>query len=147
MYVWDPLGKFIREYLRKITAAHREIDELAQRGENRKISTPNYVQDVITPMGKLISEKLPGLQIVVNDKIERINAKEAYYKVQIGETTLGGFSYPGANAAYINFTIFAHDRPWGKAIQVFRLAQLLKTISDLAGFLELDKNSGSDEQQ
>jgi hypothetical protein len=145
-HVWDPLGKFIRQYQRKITAAHREIDDLAQRGENKKVSTPNYVQEVVAPMARLIREKLPELNIVVSEKIERINAKEAYYKVQIGETTLGGFSYPGASASHIDFTVFAHDRPWGRVQRISKLPQILKVIRELARFLELIPNDGSDER-
>ena len=120
---------------------------MAQKGENRKVSTPSYVQVVITPLARLIAEKSPVLGVVLNEKIERQTAKDAYYKLQIGELTLGGLSYPGPNATHINFTIFAHDRPWGKVIQIFRLAQLLKIVSDLAGFLELDKQTDTDEQQ
>jgi hypothetical protein len=119
---------------------------LAQRGENKKVSTPNYVQEVVAPMARLIHEKLPTLNVVVSEKIERINAKEAYYKVQVGETTLGGFSYPGASASHIDFTVFAHERPWGRVRQITKLPQILKIIRDLAQFLELNPNDDGDER-
>ncbi len=145
--MWDPVRKFTRQYRRNILAAHREIDDLAQRGENRKVATPSYVQQVVVPITGIIKEKLPALGIVVNEKIEKINAKDAYYRVLVGEQTIGGFSYPGPEASHIDFTVFAHDRPWGRVFHVSKQAELLKIISELAGFLELDKQTDTDEQQ
>ncbi|MDR2890388.1 MAG: hypothetical protein LBV18_02105 [Alistipes sp.] len=145
--VRDPIRQLAGRYRRKIRAAHREIDELAQRGENRKVSTPNYVQEVISPLAGIIGTLFPNLDLVLSEKVERINAKEAYYLLRAGETVLGGFSYPGPNAGHIDFTLFAHGKPWGRVVEITRQAQLLKVITGLAEFLGLGQNASVDEQQ
>nr|DAT18259.1 MAG TPA: hypothetical protein [Caudoviricetes sp.] len=144
--VWDPIRKLTGQYQSKLRAAHKEIDAYAVAGRSGKVSTPSYGKEVIGPLAKTISEKLPDLNITVCDKVECVNPKDAYFRVQIGEHTLGGFSYPGPGVNQINFTVFAHGRPWGKAIEVAKLARLMEIISRLADFLDLDKHLQGDDQ-
>ena len=84
--------------------------------------------------------------IVVNaEKVELTGSKDGYFKVSAGERILGGFSYPGPGVSRINFTIFAHDKPWGKAIEITKLSQLVTVITELAEFLGLDNTNDNDE--
>lgn len=142
--VWDPIRKLTRAYQTQVKAAHREIDECAKTGKAGKITTPNYVREVISPLSKALCEKLPHLNIAVSDKVELQGGKDGYFKVLVGEHVLGGFSYPGPGVSQINFTIFAHDKPWGKVIKVTKLMQLIAVISDLTTFLGLDKINEND---
>lgn len=142
--VWDPVRKLTGQYQSKVKAVHKEIDEYALSGRSGKVTTPNYVKDVIVPLADAISEKLPALNIVVNDKVERISPKDAYFKMQIGEHTLGGFSYPGPGVNQINFTVFAHEKPWGKVIRITKLTQLIDVVSRLTDFLGLENNKSND---
>lgn len=137
---WDPIRKLTGQYQNKIKAVHKEIDENALTGRGGKVATPNYVNEVIIPLDKMLSEKHPALNISINCKVERVNPKEAYFKMQIGEYILGGLSYPGPGASHINFTVFAHEKPWGKTFQITKLAQLIEVIHRLMDFLDLDKN-------
>lgn len=137
---WDPVRKLTGQYQTKMKAVYREIDELARTGKSGKVVTPNYAKEVITPLAKVLEEKLSGLKITVCEKVEVFNAKDAYFRVMVGEQTLGGFSYPGLGVNQIHFTVFAHEKPWGKVIKLTKLSQLADTISHWADFLELNKN-------
>ena len=55
-------------------------------------------------------------------------------------------SYPGPKAAQINFTIFAHGKPWGRSITITKLSQLVKLLSELADFVEPDKKKRDDDE-
>lgn len=137
---WDPVRKLTSQYQIKMKAVYREIDELARTGKSGKVVTPNYAKEVISPLTKALEEKLSRIKISVSEKVEVFNSKDAYFKVMIGEHTLGGFSYPGLGVNEIHFTVFAHEKPWGKVIRVTKLNQLADTILQWINFLELDKN-------
>lgn len=141
---WDPIRKLSRGYQTKIKAAYKEINDLARTGCSGKVQTPNYAKEVISPLAKVISEKMSGIEISVNEAVEVYNAKDAFFKIFIGEHTLGGFSYPGLGVNQINFTVFAHDKPWGRAIHITSLPQMIKVITDLIDFLNLNKNENDD---
>lgn len=146
-YAWDPVTKLARQYQTKIKTAYREIDDHVRTGRSGKISTPNYTKEVILPLARILGEALPELEITVGDKVEVIGSK-AYFVICIGGQSIGGLSYPGPHAVQVDFTIFAHEKPWGKEIRITRLRQLVKVIKDIAGFLSLDKSEighGEDE--
>lgn len=134
-YVWDPVRKLARRYQTKINAAYREIDEHVRSGRSGKVTTPNYAREVIAPLTRMLAEALPGREISVQDAVE-VFGSDAYFLLRIGEFTIGGFSYPGPKAAQINFTIFAHGKPWGRSITVTKLSQLVKLIAELADFVD-----------
>ncbi len=142
--VWDPVRKLTRHYQARVKAAHREIDECALRGRSGKIAMPNYVKEVVSPLSKAICEWLPDLNITVSETVGLYNGKDGYFKVMVGERVIGGFSYPGPGVSHINFTVFAHERPWGKAITVTKLSQLVMVISDLIAFLDLGNTDSDD---
>lgn len=133
--VWDPIRKLTRHYQAQVKAAHREIDECAKTGRSGKIATPNYVKEVISPLSKFMGEQVPHLNITVSEKVELSGGKDGYFKVSAEERVLGGFSYPGPGVSQINFTIFAHDKPWGKVIEITKLSQLITVITELVEFL------------
>lgn len=141
---WDPVRKLTGQYQAKMKAVYQEIDELARTGRSGKVITPNYAKEVISPLTKALEEKLTRIKITVSEKVEVFNSKDAYFKVMVGEHTLGGFSYPGPGVNQIHFTVFAHEKPWGKVIKVTKLCQLADTILQWVDFLELDKNLRED---
>ena len=143
--VWDPIRKLTRNYQAQVKAAHKEIDECAKTGRIGKITTPNYVKEVISPLSKALSEQLPHLNIAVNEKVELTGGKDGYFKVSAGERILGGFSYPGPGISQINFTIFAHDKPWGKVIEITKLSQLVTVVTKLIEFLGPDNTNAGNE--
>lgn len=143
--VWDPLRKLTRQYQAQVKAAHREIDECAKTGRCGKITTPNYAKEVLSPLSKALGEQLPDLNITVSEKVELTAGKDGYFKVSVGECILGGFSYPGPAVNQINFTIFAHDKPWGRVIEITKLSQLVTVITQLVDFLGPDNTNGNDE--
>ena len=146
-YAWDPVTKLARQYQTKIKTAYREIDDHVRTGRSGKISTPNYTKEVILPLARILGEALPEFEITVGDKVEVVGSK-AYFVICIGGQSIGGLSYPGPHAALVDFTIFAHEKPWGKEIRITRLRQLVKVIKDIAGFLSFDKSEighGEDE--
>lgn len=143
--VRDPLRKLTRHYQAQVKAAHREIDECAKTGRSGKIATPNYVKEVISPLSKTLGEQLPHLNITVSEKVELSGGKDGYFKVSAGESVLGGFSYPGPGVSQINFTVFAHDKPWGRVIEITKLSQLVTVITELVEFLGPDNTNDNDE--
>lgn len=142
--VWDPIRKLTRHYQAQVKAAHREIDECAKTGRSGKVATPNYAKEVISPLSKAISENLAHLKIIVSEQVEVSAGKEGYFKVTAGEHILGGFSYPGPGVSQINFTVFAHDKPWGRVIEITKLSQLVTVITKLVEFLDPDNTNGND---
>lgn len=142
--VRDPIRKLTRHYQAQVKAAHREIDECAKTGRIGRVLTPNYVKEVISPLSKALGEQLPHLNITVSENVELTGGKDGYFKVSAGERILGGFSYPGPGVRRINFTIFAHDKPWGKAIEITKLSQLVTLITELVEFLDPDNANGND---
>ena len=144
-YAWDPVVKSTRQYQRKIDAAHREIDELVRTGRPGKVVTPNYAREVIAPLAEALAEALPEYGLSVEETVEVIGS-EAYFPIYLGGLRIGGFSYPGPKAAQINFTIFAHEKPWGRSIAVKKLPQLVELLAELAGFVKPDgKKTRNDE--
>lgn len=142
--VWDPIRKLTRHYQARVKAAHREIDECALKGHSGKINMPNYVQEVVSPLAKALCEQLPDLNITVSDTVELFNGKDGYFKVMVGKSIIGGLSYPGPGVSHINFSVFAHDRPWGKVITISKLSQLVMVICELIEFLDLGNTSSND---
>lgn len=142
--VWDPIRKLTRSYQTKIKTAHREIDACAKTGQSGRITMPNYVQEVISPLSKALGEQLPHLNITVSEKVELTGGKDGYFKVSVAECVIGGLSYPGPGIIQINFTIFANDKPWGKIIQITKLSQLVLLIAKLVEFLDPDNTNGND---
>lgn len=142
--VWDPIRKLTRSYQTQVRAAHREIDECAMTGRCGRITMPNYAKEVITPLSKALSEQLPHLNIDVSEKVELLGNKDGYFKVSVAKRVLGGLSYPGPDLRQINFTIFAHHKPWGKVIIIKKLSQLVKVIAELVEFLGTDNINSDD---
>lgn len=134
-YVWDPITKLTRNYQKKINATYREIDEHVRTGRADKVTTPNYAREVIAPLAKALSDALPEYAVTVKDSVEVIGS-EAYFMLQLGELSLGGLSYPGPKMTQINFTIFAHQKPWGRSIAITKLSQLTKLLVELANFVK-----------
>lgn len=146
-YARDPLTRLARQYQSKIKAAYREIDEHIRTGASGKITTPNYTKAVILPLAELLGEALPQFDIAVNGQVTVFGTK-AYFAVTIAGRPIGGLAYPGPHAAQVDFTIFAHEKPWGKEIRITKLPQLVKIVTELADFLGLDKKEmthGADE--
>ncbi|WP_418990757.1 hypothetical protein [Alistipes sp.] len=143
-HVWDSIRKLTRQYEAQVKATHRQIDEYAKKGRIGHVTTPNYVIEVISPLSKALGEQLPHLNITVSEKVELTDGKVGYFRVSTGERVLGGFSYPGPGVSQINFTIFAHDKPWGKALNITKMSQLVKIITELVEFLGPDNANGND---
>ena len=145
-YAWDPVRKLARRYQTKINAAYREIDEHVRSGRSGKITTPNYAREVIAPLTQALAEALPGREVSVQDAVE-VFGTDAYFLLRIGGLTIGGFSYPGPNpkAAQIDFTIFAHGKPWGRSIAVTKFSRLMKLVAELADFVEPGKKKRYDD--
>lgn len=133
--VWDPIKKLTRRYGAQVREAHREIDLCAKTGRSGRITTPSYVKDVILPLSKSLCEILPEMNLSVNEKVETFGAKDGYYMVSSGEQILGGLSYPGPGVNHINFRVFAHGKPWGMQIEIKKLSQLTKILTELLAFL------------
>lgn len=147
-YARNPIAKLARQYQTRIKAAYREIDDHVRTGRSGKVSTPNYTKEVILPLARILADALPEFETTVGDKVEVFGLK-ACFVVRIGGQPIGGLSYPGPHAAQVDFTIFAHEKPWGREIRITKLQQLVKIIKGLADFLGLDKKEiehGMDER-
>lgn len=143
-YQRDPIKVLTRSYQAQVKEAHREIDKCAKTGRSGKITMPNYAKEVIAPISRVICEKMAHLKITVSEQVDVSAGKDGYFKVTVGDRIIGGFSYPGPGVNWINLTIFAHDKPWGRVIEITKLSQLVRIITELVEFHGPYNSNGND---
>lgn len=143
-YQRDPIKILTRSYQAQVKKAHREIDMCAKTGRSGKITMPNYAKEVIAPISRVMGEKMAQMKITVSEQVDVSAGKDGYFKVTAGDRIIGGFSYPGPGVNWIHFTIFAHDKPWGRVIGITKLSQLMRIITELVEFHGFDNSNGND---
>lgn len=115
------------------TKAHFKLVEEIAKGKYKNKPPepvpPNYINEVIIPIHRLLAEKFPKGCIKIPD--ENYAFREGYFQVKMNDTVIGGLSYPIANKAKIYFTPLFHKQVVGKRQEITSIIQFHQIISNL----------------
>lgn len=97
----------------------------------QNITVPNYADDVIRPIMKMVADTLPeyGFTVPPSKQCRPVNG---LYQIRTAKVCLGGLSYPTKNDHKLYFAPLFHRKAGER--------QEVKTLEQLAGMLRAELN-------
>lgn len=131
------IEELLHSYFQRETQASEQLDTIERAEAERQpvprlnITVPNYADEVIRPILKMVAEALPeyGFTVPPSQKCRPVNG---LYQIRTQKTCLGGLSYPTKNDHKLYFTPLFHRKAGEK--------QEVKTLEQLVGMLRTELN-------
>ena len=126
------IEELLRNYFRREAKVSEQLG-IIERAEadkapvpSMKIAVPNYADEVIRPVLKMVAEALPEYGIIVpsSKQCKQINS---LYQIRTDKVCLGGLSYPTKSDHKLYFAPLFH-RKAGERQEVKTLEQLVNML-------------------
>lgn len=126
------IEELLHSYFQRRTEVSRQLDIIERAEAGRQpvprlnITVPNYADEVIRPILKMVAEALPEYGFMVPPSKE-CGLISGLYQIRTPKVCLGGLSYPTRNNHKLFFAPLFH-RKAGKKQEVENLEQLVKML-------------------
>lgn len=131
------IEELLHSYFQRDAKVSEQLDTIERAEAERQpvprlnITVPNYADEVIRPILKMVVEALPeyGFTVPPSQQYRPVNG---LYQIRTQKVCLGGLSYPTKNEHKLYFASLFHRKAGAK--------QEVKTMEQLIGMLRAELN-------
>lgn len=131
------IGELLNSYFQRAAKASGQLDIIERAEAERQsvpklnITVPNYADEVIRPILKMVAEALPEYEISVPSS-KQCKLVNGLFQIRTPKVCLGGLSYPTKDDHKLYFAPLFHRKAGEK--------QEVKTLEQLVGMLRAELN-------
>lgn len=128
------IGELLNSYFQRAAKASGQLDIIERAEAERQsvpklnITVPNYADEVIRPILKMVAEALPEYEISVPSS-KQCKLVNGLFQIRTPKVCLGGLSYPTKDDHKLYFAPLFH-RKAGERQEVKNLEQLVKMLRE-----------------
>ncbi len=128
------IGELLNSYFQRAAKASGQLDIIERAEAERQpvpklnITVPNYADEVIRPILKMVAETLPEYEISVPSS-KQCKLVNGLFQIRTPKVCLGGLSYPTKDDHKLYFAPLFH-RKAGERQEVKNLEQLVKMLRE-----------------
>lgn len=128
------IEELLNSYFQRAAKASGQLDIIERAEAERQpvpklnITVPNYADEVIRPILKMVAEALPEYEISVPSS-KQCKLVNGLFQIRIPKVCLGGLSYPTKDDHKLYFAPLFH-RKAGERQEVKNLEQLVKMLRE-----------------
>jgi hypothetical protein len=126
------IEELLNSYFQRDAKVSQQLDTIERAEADRQpvpkltISVPNYADEVIRPVLKMVAEALPEYEITVPSS-KQCKLVNGLFQIRTDKICLGGLSYPTKDDHKLYFAPLFH-RKAGERQEVKTLEQLVKLL-------------------
>lgn len=102
-----------------------------------KITPPNFIKIVFTPVISKIAEILPGHDVSIPDRDGIEPDRYSNFPVLVDGKPVAGIGYGGPNSRHLNFTLYASGKAWGLPLKIDsadKFKTVMRILIEVHGF-------------